>query len=231
MEVPEVALAVYLFLDSYVEEQLNMDITKKQLYERIKSSDNPLDYQRVEAVEALIDVVDAEDEPLLIDLLLTDPDELVRVSATEGLGKIRTPQAQIALMVALCTDRSYLVRGWSAGILADFGDTKLIPLFERLLCSSRSEFVIVNLLYGLWRLGVPDAFERVLDHLNSKSYRIQCAVSNLIIDSIHLLTNAERERAIFRLRSVLAGELSYAAYDSIKRALEALQAPLSSHDA
>jgi HEAT repeat protein len=118
-------------------------------------------------------------------------------------------------------DRSPLVRSYAAsaiGVLEDHSARTI--LYQRLL-KERSPRARVGLLHGLFRLGDKQQLWALVALLESKSYRVRCAVANTLADLP--LTLAEKRDVVRHLNQRLKSETTVAARSSFESALKQLK--------
>jgi len=159
-----------------------------------------------EAVRALID-------------RLKDQDELVRACAAEALGYIGSVQAVPALIEAL-PDPRWLVRGYAARALGDIGDRRAIPYLEQTLIKEKRNFVRLNIWRAFFKMGRPETLSLMLKLLKSKSYRVRCAVVNVLTE---ISNESNRAVLIEHFKQALKREGTVAVRSALESALSQLE--------
>jgi HEAT repeat protein len=128
--------------------------------------------------------------------LTADANALVRADAAESLGDIgvRPPEVDAALIAAVLSDRSYLVRGYSADALARLHAIDSVPLLQQRLRRERNSWTRAWLFGALYRLGDREALPALLRLLG----RVKTpAMRSAILSLLERIMTTENENAIY----------------------------------
>ncbi|HEX2953144.1 MAG TPA: HEAT repeat domain-containing protein [Bacillota bacterium] len=155
----------------------------------ILSKDND-DEIRWTVAEALMEFDDIHAEQILNSLVI-DENETVRVCACESLRYGRTKETIRLLKERLIIDKSSLVRGYAALSLADIvredpslPDFELVPFLKERINKEKNAGVKISIYKSLYNLGEREYLDLLLHEINNREYRNRCAVVNLVSDSI-----------------------------------------------
>ena len=143
----------------------------------VKFSNDENSDVRFDAIEALRKLIPSENKDCFFQALL-DPNELVRVSAIEGLGALheKIPHKEI---VKLLSDKSSLVRATAAICLAEIGAMETEVLIKENIEKAEDEEKAAY-FFSLCKLGKFEYFLPFISFLFHDFYRIRCAVANLL---------------------------------------------------
>lgn len=179
------------------------------------------DYEvRLTAAESLGDLISDQKSPPALVRLLEDRDALVRITAAEELEEIGDRRALPKLRQVL-NDPDGLVRSYVAGAIGALGGKRDIRVLEHRLQVERSPQAKVGLLHGLYRLGKREYFPAFLKLLESKNYRVRCAVANTL--PMMDLDKSAIPEARSALRRALSRETTLAAREAIRYGLRELR--------
>jgi HEAT repeat protein len=119
---------------------------------------------RCEAVDSLAQLKYAPAGERFTQILIDDPDSLMRASAAEGLGKLGNPQASLVLSRALGDDAA-LVRAFAARSIGLLGDTQLLSKLRDVSETEEEVIVRADLFGARYRLGEQIALQGLLELL------------------------------------------------------------------
>lgn len=143
----------------------------------VKFSNDANSGVRFDAIEAFCKLNPLESKACFLQAL-SDPNELVRVSALEGLGGLheKIPHDKIA---KLLSDKSTLVRGTAAICLAEVGAIETEFLIKKNIEKAEDEEKAAY-FFSLCKFGKIEYFLPFINFLFHDFYRIRCAVANLL---------------------------------------------------
>lgn len=176
---------------------------------------------RLRAAESLGELISDQKSPPALVRLLADRHALVRITAAEELEEIGDRKALPKLRQVL-NDPDGLVRAYVAEAIGALGGKRDIRVLENRLQGEKSPRAKVGLLHGLYRLGEREYFPAFLKLLESKNYRVRCAVANTLprMD----LDNSAIPQARSALRHALSRETTLAAREAIRYGLREVRA-------
>jgi HEAT repeat protein len=123
---------------------------------------------RSEAVDSLAQLKYAPARERFEQLLINDPESLVRASAAEGLGRLGDPQASAVLSRALGDDAA-LVRAFAAHSIGLLGATQLLPRLRKVSEAEGEVIVRAALFNARYRLGEQNALQGLLELLETST--------------------------------------------------------------
>jgi HEAT repeat protein len=170
--------AVYALKD-----RLSPDMRRDALVEASGEGD---EVGRRKAIEALADLGDQRDTPVLVKAL-QDPDDSIRLEAIYAIGQRLTPDVHDGL-IAACSDTNARVRQKAVAAMAELGDDRDTPLLLKTLQDSDSSvrFEAMNALKARSAVGSRDQLsEPLLAAMKSEDAIVRQAAVKLLIRAEH----------------------------------------------
>lgn len=196
--------------------QISIESKIARQMSRLGSSDYE---ERINAIEKLGDLFEDKGAPQELLAMLSDKDELVRVTAAEVLGNLGDIKARPALWKH-ANDSSPLVRSYIARAIGQVGTMADTPNLRNWLRKERSQYAKIGIYESLYRLGNPEYLLHLLNLLHSKDYRIRCAVAHVLSDLVDCKYVAEFVRSV--LKAAVGNEKTIAAQSSYASAIKDL---------
>jgi HEAT repeat protein len=155
-----------------------------------------------------------------LQLLLTDPDWVVRDDAQESLGWIGD-QGALPQIARLLEDEEPVVRSHCATVLADLGGKPYKKLLKAHLAVETAEHPQAGFLTALINLGERALLPRLLEYLESGQYIVRCATANYLghID----LSASEKRLAVKALRKAEREPIARADQSTAQTVLKSLR--------
>jgi hypothetical protein len=161
-------------------------------------------------------------EPIIINMMLNDDDELVRIEAQDVIfGNFNSLTSKVVTTLFDLTSKKYkedeLFCRNAYQIIGKFGSHKDVILLKKILKSEKREQVLIGIYNGLYdrhKDGI--ILKRILSLMNSKDYTIRCAVANTLAD---IYENSNDEKVLKFLKECLKSENTIAGKSSIKNAI------------
>lgn len=166
--------AHYHALQVFIDHQ---EATRPRLIERLRHA--PSEFTRSRCVTALTGMDHAEVEQALLHALQHDPSAIVRDAAVVRLRELDNTAA-LPILIKTLSDRSDIVRRWSASILGKLGSASAVPRLRQAL-DDRDEWTAFHAADSLRQWNVPEArtaLERLRDYASENAVRT-CAKQSL----------------------------------------------------
>lgn len=151
---------------------------------------------------------------------LTDPDELVRITASEVLLHTQLDYDSITLLIDLftATDEPLITRN-IAEVLGMTKDPRSIDPLKDKLKKHPDDQMKLGIYIGLVHMGFKAYFKNILSLLHSEDYQVRCAVANSMDSTI-----GETSEILKKLNKRLEIEPTIAVKSSLSAALSRLSA-------
>lgn len=147
----------------------------------VSASQDKSSFVRRQVAESLCSYSNRTARDTLIEILLNDPEPVVRAEAADSLSCFKLSESELcALLITLTTDPNIMVRSYAALALGASANPWVLPYIRRQLKRIKSEDIRVSLMSSAIELGDADLIHALLTHLDSDSYQIRCAVVNII---------------------------------------------------
>ena len=173
------------------------------------------------AAESLgILLTEKKDCPGALARKISDPDTLVRLQVAEALGLIGDKRTLPRLWKSL-RDRSPLVRRYVCSAIGQLGDQADLRRLKRELKSERNDMTKLGYFDAIYSLGDRGIFPALLALLESKDYRVRCAVANTLSGEFVNSSNSKTVLAI--LRKALKDESTVAARSTLEASIRTIR--------
>lgn len=161
-----------------------------------------------------------ESETLLLSLL-NDSSYLVRASACDSLS-FSCSQYTLESLKKMMNDKTCLVRGYAALSVADVHNNiknkKLNTVEALITClkKEKSEWVKSALYSALYSLGKRDYYEKLLESVDSRYYKVRCFALNLIEQNLEKTETDDILKTLLKIKEKQREEKSFAVTSKIK---------------
>ena len=179
-------------------------------------------------VEVLYDR-DSEKAETILQILLSDKDNMVRVNACDSLrGSMNKDMIEILKKYAIC-DPYFLVRGYAVSSIADIivnikevGVSSHVSFFKKSLLKEKETWVKIHYYRALYLMEQDVYLSCLLKELHQRNYQNRCLVINLLLS---IASEDNKNEIVMALKNRLKIEdcESIAVISSIEMALKELE--------